>query len=108
MRLRKVLQSDSFRHFVIVRFRLSFLIVKYDPPGRTIKVVKLATAKRPDKRPHGGSNNQRGKRDEKNQDFHEAIRAAFQVTSSELADMPMAASQGGIMPAMAKGTVLML
>ncbi len=77
-----------------------------------LKIVKLSTTYGPKERPDDGQYQKNGQRNQKIDDFHENYirdnRAAFSTTTTELADIPTPASQGGTIPARAAGIASIL
>src|SRR6185437_1495794 len=91
----------------------------------TVEVVELLVVHRPEEQCHRHHDHQQGHRDQYQQDVHadtvaalpepdrpgvassersRPTRSALSTTSSELSDMPMAASHGGTRPTAANGT----
>ena len=79
-------------------------------------VVELAAVRHAQEDPGGGENGQHAQRDQQVQRFHHCTpvllrgsnRREFRATSSELADMPMAATSGGTQPNAAAGIARLL
>lgn len=96
---------------IVTRFGFIVRFVEQDLVSRSFEIVVLTRLDRPVQ--HGADQPYEDQRqgNEQEQGFHEARqgrpvrvrRAEFAVTSSELADMPSAASHGGTHPEAASG-----
>ena len=99
------------------RLRARIVIIEQYPVGRSLQVIKLAAAYCPEEQPGDNGDEQQGNRNQEVKGFHASPsnfrslnagnlrrRNALTTTTSELADMPSAASSGVIHPIAANGS----
>lgn len=89
----------------------SFVIIHQDTLRGAIRIVELAIAQRPEKGRKPNQAQPQRQRYQKKQSVHRAAlakRKELAMTSSELIDMAMAATNGVTMPAIASGTASIL
>lgn len=81
--------------------RLQIVLQRADTGG--VEFLELAGVDGPEERPHGHQAQHEAERHEHVEDRHARTRRAFSTTSTELSDIPRAASQGGSQPSAATG-----
>src|SRR6185503_5685684 len=82
-------------------------------PRGLIEILELPGVDRPEQRPHGHAQQHQAQRDQHEQNVHSsafaaARRRALSTTTSELTDIPIAASHGGTRSNAARGTAARL
>ena len=88
------------------------VVVLKNPVGRSLEVVELTVLQRPPEQCADREHQHDGKRNQEVERVHDQRdrirRDALRTTSSELAPMPMPASQGVTHPAAASGSMITL
>jgi len=103
-------KSGLFWKIATPRLERAIIIVQ-DPVGSAVQIVILIRVYRPQKRPEAEQAKPQGNRDQINNNVHSAPpfkRSAFNVTTSDEADMAMAAISGVTLPVTAIGTAIQL
>ena len=97
--------------FFVNRSLMQFVvIIEQNVRSRSLEIVELFTFDSPVKRPQSDREKDDGERDEGVDGVHEIRFSlnALVITNKLDADMPIAASQGGTQPLIAKGTAIAL
>lgn len=89
--------------------RIFFGVIQQNSSGGSIQIVVLTAFDAPDKSGQTANSEQKGERDQVNQDVHEVdLLKEFRITARDDPDMASAAMKGVTNPQMARGIATLL